>query len=89
MLWKSILITRWMLFFSETDNQDEKATRLYTVVGRLNKLFPEIKTRASVGGTFIEIEPSMVFEGINEEFPQKWCEAVEIKKIRRKESLYL
>ena len=76
-------------FFSETDNQDEKATRLYTVVGRLNNLFPKIKTRASVGGTFIEIEPSMVFEGINEEFPQKWCEAVEIKKIRRKESLYL
>ena len=48
-----------------------------------------MKTRASVGGTFIEIEPSMVFEGINEDFPQKWCEAVEIEKFPKKGGLYL
>ena len=76
-------------FFSGTDDRDERATRLYTVVGCLDNLFPEVKTRASVGGTFIEIEPSMVFEGINEDFPQKWCEAVEIEKFPKKGGLYL
>lgn len=76
-------------FFSGIDDRDERATRLYTVVGHLDNLFPEVKTRASVGGTFIEIEPSMVFEGINEDFPQKWCEAVEIEKFTKKGGLYL
>lgn len=65
-------------FFSPTDDKDERATRLYTVVGRLDKLFPEIKTRASVGGTFIPVCPADVFEGIAVDFPESWSQAVQI-----------
>lgn len=67
-------------FFSSTDNADEKATRLYTVIGRLDKLFPDIKTRASVGGKFIDIPPALVFEIPEEPYPQKWKDAVETAK---------
>lgn len=67
-------------FFSLTDNADEKATRLYTVIGRLDKLFPDLKTRASVGGKFIDIPPAEVFEMAQEPYPQKWRDMVEIAK---------
>ena len=67
-------------FFSPTDDSDEKATRLYTVVGRMDKVFPEIKTRMSCGGKFVEIEPEEVFEGYSGTFPEKWRESVEIRK---------
>lgn len=66
--------------FSPTDNNDEKKTRLYTVVGKLNKFFPDITTRISVGGKFVEINPKLVFESINEMYPEKWNSAVEITK---------
>ena len=69
-------------FFSPTDDSDEKATRLYTVVGRMDKVFPEIKTRMSCGGKFVEIEPEEVFEGYSGTFPEKWRESVEIRKPR-------
>lgn len=48
--------------FSSTDNEDEKATRLYAVIGRLDKVFPDITVRASCGGKFIPLSPSEVFE---------------------------
>lgn len=64
-------------FFSSTDNADEKATRMYTVIGRLDKLFPDIKTRASVGGKFIEVPSALVFEMPEETYPQNWKDAVE------------
>lgn len=67
-------------FFSPTDDDDEKATRLYTVVGKLDGIFPEIKTRISCGGKFVEINPSEVFEGFEGTFPESWSEAVEIRK---------
>ena len=71
--------------FSYTDNDDEKATRLYTVIGRLNRVFPDINTRISVGGKFVSVEPSDVFEGISDTFPVKWNDAVEIAKPLPKE----
>lgn len=64
--------------FSKTDNEDEKATRLYTVINRLDNVFPNIQTRISVGGKFVDINPAEVFEGIDGEFPEKWRNAVEI-----------
>lgn len=67
-------------YFSSTDNADEKATRLYTVIGRLDKLFPDLKTRASVGGKFIDVSPAAVFEMAQEPYPQKWRDMVEIAK---------
>ena len=73
-------------FFSPTDDSDEKATRLYTVVGRMDKVFPEIKTRISCGGKFVEIAPEEVFEGYSGTFPEKWRESVEIGKRPHKEA---
>lgn len=69
--------------FSPTDDKDERATRLYTVIGRLDKVFPDIQTRASVGGKFIDVEPSEVFEGISGSFPERWTESVEKCSIQK------
>lgn len=59
-------------FFSSVDDHDEKATRLYTVVGKLNECVPEIKTRISNGGKFLEINPTEVFEPVGALFPDEW-----------------
>ena len=66
-------------FFSDVDNKDEKATRLYTVIGRLNNYFPEIKTRISNGGKFLEIDPAKVFEHLSLPFPSEWSEKVSFR----------
>jgi len=52
-------------FFSEADNKDEQATRVYTVIGNVRSDFPEIKARISNGGTHLEIDPNTVFEDYN------------------------
>lgn len=49
-------------FFSEIDNEDEKATGIYAVMGRINTNSPEIKARISCGGYYIEIEPAEIFD---------------------------
>jgi len=59
-------------FFSPEDDRDEKATRLYTVIGKLNEYVPEIKTRISNGGTYLEIDPTEVFEPLSVSFPEEW-----------------
>jgi PRTRC genetic system protein A len=66
-------------FFSTTDNNDEKATRLYTVIGRLDKYFPDIKTRISNGGKFMEIDPIEVFEQVACPFPEEWTDVVRFR----------
>ena len=66
--------------FSPMDDADEKATRLYIVVGRLQQFYPEVTARVSCGGTFIEINPADVIEGIGEEFPIAWLDQVEREK---------
>lgn len=71
--------------FSPTDDEDEKVTRLYTVIGRMNKVFPDITTRISVGGKYVAIDPAQVFEGINGSYPEKWNLAVEAKQYPAKE----
>jgi hypothetical protein len=58
--------------FSEEDDRDEKAARLYTVIGKLDGFVPEIKTRISNGGTFLEIDPAEVFEHFGALFPEEW-----------------
>ncbi len=63
-------------FFSSIDNKDEKATRLYAVVGELDNFFPDIKVRCSVGGKFVDINPHDVFESISCDFPEEWKYAV-------------
>jgi len=59
-------------YFSPTDDCDEKATRLYTVMGELDKYFPTIVTRIANGGKFHEIDPMEVFENIEHGYPHDW-----------------
>ena len=42
-------------FFSPADDQDEQGLRLYAVVGRLDRLIPEVKLRIGVYGYFAPI----------------------------------
>ena len=63
--------------FSAVDDADEKATRLYLVVGRLDHFYPDISARVSCGGTFLKIDPADVIEGVGEDFPMEWLERVE------------
>ena len=65
--------------FSETDNADEKETRLYAVAGRFNRTFPEITVRAGCAGKFIYLPPEEVFEGnFFGDFPKEWKENIRI-----------
>jgi len=74
---------RMRAFFSATDDNDEKATRLYTVIGCLDKYFPEIKTRISNGGKFHEIDPAEVFEYIAKPFPPEWTKKVTMRSAHK------
>lgn len=62
--------------FSPIDDGDERATRIYAVVGRLDKFYPDLTVRMSCGGTFQELDPGLIFEGVGEEFPREWREHV-------------
>jgi PRTRC genetic system protein A len=64
--------------FSPIDDRDEKATRLYTVIGHLDKYFPDIQTRLSNGGKFWNIEPSEVFEMVASPFPDEWKDRIHL-----------
>lgn len=66
--------------FSAEDNRDERATRVYMVIGKLNQYFPEISVRISNGGRYLPIHLSTIVRGIPDEFPQYWTEAVSYKK---------
>ncbi len=66
--------------FSPVDDHDEKATRLYIVLGRLDRFFPEISVRMSCGGVFHPVDPAMVLEGIGEEFPCQWLDRVRTQR---------
>ena len=70
--------------FSCTDDHDERPTGLYIVIGRLDRFYPEISARVSCGGTFLEIDPSLVIEIFEEEFPLEWIDQVET--VNRQES---
>ena len=73
--------------FSPVDDQDERATRLYTVLGRLDQFFPEITVRMSCGGTYCEMDPALVFEGLGDIFPREWRDNIKIGETRgRKEA---
>lgn len=63
--------------FSSIDDRDEKATRLYLVIGNLDRFYPSVTARISCGGTYQEIDPGLVMEGLDEEFPTQWLNQVE------------
>ncbi len=62
--------------FSPVDDQDERATRLYIVLGRLDRFFPDISVRMSCGGTYQELDPGAVIEGLGAVFPREWRDQV-------------
>ncbi len=68
--------------FSNIDDEDEKPTRLYAVMGRLDKVLPDITVRASCGGKFIPVEPADVFDIKSTSFPHPkiWDEKIELPK---------
>lgn len=75
--------------FSPIDDEDEKPTRLYAVMGRLDKVLPEITVRASCGGKFIPIEPTDVFDIKSTSFPHPkvWDEKIQLPKSHEKFAL--
>ena len=66
--------------FSPIDDQDEKATRLYIVLGRLDQFYPEISVRMSCGGLFYPLDPSAIFESIGEEYPHQWHDNIRVQR---------
>lgn len=67
--------------FSPVDDEDEQATRIYIVVGRLDKFFPDITVRMSCGGTYLTLPPGCVLESFGAVFPQEWRN--QVKLLRR------
>ncbi|MBQ7152544.1 MAG: hypothetical protein IJR83_01230 [Clostridia bacterium] len=63
--------------FSSIDDSDEKATRLYVVIGNLDRFYPSVTARVSCGGSYIEIDPNLVMESAGAEFPVEWLDQVE------------
>ena len=62
--------------FSLTDDQDEKATRVYLVVGRLDRFFPQVEARISCNGRFVPIPVEQVIAPLPQNFPGHWTETV-------------
>lgn len=62
--------------FSSIDNQEQKETMLFTVIGNINKYFPEMDVRASCGGKYIKVNPNSVFKSPYMHYPQIWNEKV-------------
>ncbi|MCG8538494.1 MAG: hypothetical protein MJA82_00970 [Clostridia bacterium] len=63
--------------FSITDDMDEKETRIYAVVGSMNKFFPDISVRVSCGGNFLNINTNKIFETpFNVQYPDYWNDNV-------------
>lgn len=71
--------------FSAIDNEDKKATRLYIVIGKLDRYFPEINARISNGGKFHLIDPLDFLEGMEANYPSDWHSRVTIAKGAPKE----
>lgn len=53
---------KYSAFFSSTDNQDEKGTRLYMVVGNLNENVHSIVLRAGMNGRYCDLKMNEIFE---------------------------
>lgn len=49
-------------FFSKQDDADEKATRLYMVIGKLDQYFPDIRLRMCNGGNHWSLDIRQIFE---------------------------
>ena len=65
--------------FSATDDRDERANRVYIVVGRLDRYYPEISVRVCNGGNFLPIHPEAVLEPRpKSEVPEQWLSNIRV-----------
>lgn len=64
--------------FSVIDDADEKATRVYAVIGRLDNFMPDISVRISNGGKYLPIEPNVVFETFDSSCPDEWTTRITV-----------
>lgn len=62
--------------FSLTDDMDEKATRVYLVVGRLDRYFPQVTARISCNGRFVPIPAEQIISPLPGNFPCHWTAPV-------------
>lgn len=69
-------------FFSNVDDADELASRLYMVIGHLDKTVPQIMLRASCGGRFIPLKAERIFDIQTElcPFPEYWLSRIKTEK---------
>jgi|GEM_PF-1981447 len=58
--------------FSGIDDEDECAIRIYAVVGRLDRFFPEVSVRVSNGRKFLEVDPNQIFQNPLSTYPVWW-----------------
>ena len=63
--------------FSRTDDLDEQAARLYMVIGRLDRYYPDIRCRFACGGRHVEIPAEQVCERTDVPFAPEWLEDVQ------------
>ena len=63
--------------FSRTDDADEQATRLYMVIGRLDRYYPDIRCRFACGGRHVEVPAEQVCERTDVPFAPEWLKAVQ------------
>ena len=65
--------------FSVKDDAAERATRIYIVVGRLDRFFPDISVRIANGGKFLKINPNLIIETpFPENFNIEWLNKIKI-----------
>ena len=74
-------------YFSQVDDRDEKATRIYIVLGHLERFYPTISVRFSCGGISQEIDPGLVLEELDEPFPEEWLDRVKLQASKEENEL--
>lgn len=62
--------------FSNIDDRDEQATRLYMVIGKLDQYYPEMRCRFACGGRHVEIPVEQIFEKDQAIFNYLWLNAI-------------
>ncbi|MGB9846237.1 MAG: Mov34/MPN/PAD-1 family protein [Desulfotomaculales bacterium] len=62
-------------FFSSTDDEYEKATRFYAVVGNIENFFPDVRLRYANARRHFEVPLDTLFEM---RFPKEWLKKLEL-----------
>jgi PRTRC genetic system protein A len=78
-------------FFSSIDNNDEKRTMIFGVVGKLNQPVFEYRFRMSLAGEYEELSIYDIFEApaAGASFPEEWLENCQAAKSVTRTSTYM